>query len=430
MSADEQVTESVDHNYNELGQYMYEFIKKVCVEVGPGAPATPQEKARGEIVKNEMKTFCDKVEEEEFILAPDAFLGWFKLGCSLICVGYVLFHLSLFPIAPVWFAFGSMVIAFWLLLMLVFEFILYSEFIDFLYPRKKSSNIVGSIYSDTLKKGSNVEEPKKIIIFSGHHDSAYEFRWLYMTKFGYYIAEAILLLAVISYFAFSVIWFAGLLTGYEMVTVRNILWGMSVTVAPIGTIIGFLFLGSKKNGGDVPGAIDNLSGVAVSLTVGKILKENPNLIPKDTEIRIISFGSEEAGVRGSKAYVKKHLKELKKKETYVINHDTLYCPEISIFINDRNATVKNDKEFVGLVEQAAINADVPFMLEAFKFGGGGTDIIPFSENKIPGVCLYAMKVPEDMIKFYHQRYDNYDIVNKETLINAVKINLEAVKLLK
>jgi hypothetical protein len=418
----ENITEESAHN-------MFEFIRKICCEAGPGLAGTENERARGNIIKNEMETFCDKVVEEEFELSLNAYLGWFKLGVVLAAIGYIFFHLSLLPIAPIWFAFGSLLIAVLLFLMLYYEFILEKEFVDVIYPKGTSRNIIGSIYSDSLKQGSTISKPKKIIMLGGHYDSAYEFRWLKISKFGYYFAELVLILSVLIYLVGSTLWFFSVLLGSPLAWVRDFLWWVSITITPLSMVIGFTFLGSDKNGGAVPGALDNLSAVAVTIAIGKKLKQHPELIPKDSEIRLIAFGAEEAGVRGSRAYVKQHLQELKSSDSYFLNFETLYNPEISIFKSDRNGTLPHDQGFVKLVAEAAKKAGVPFRIEPFAFGGGGTDCIPFSENKIKSSCLFGMRIPVDMVNFYHQSYDNYDIINEDALKNAAKVGIETVRMI-
>ena len=56
-----------------------------------------------------------------------------------------------------------------------------------------------------------------------------------------------------------------------------------------------------------PGAADNLSAYALAVALCGFLLRNSSYIPVDTEIRFISFGSEEAGLRGSRRYVERHL---------------------------------------------------------------------------------------------------------------------------
>jgi Zn-dependent M28 family amino/carboxypeptidase len=66
-----------------------------------------------------------------------------------------------------------------------------------------------------------------------------------------------------------------------------------------------------KDGGTVPGAIDNLAASAAAVAMSRYLVRNSSNIPLNTEVRFVSFGSEEARLRGSRRYVEQHLHELK-----------------------------------------------------------------------------------------------------------------------
>ena len=92
----------------------------------------------------------------------------------------------------------------------------------------------------------------------------------------------------------------------------------------------------------MPGAADNLSASAVAVALCRFLVDNPSQIPEDTEIRFISFGSEEAGLRGSRRYVARHLDELKRLDARVLNYEIVAYPVISILTSlhaERGITV-------------------------------------------------------------------------------------------
>jgi len=415
-------------------EYMYEFIKKVCEDIGPGCPGSPQEKERGMFIKAEMEKICDTVEIEEYKFAPKAYTGWFKLGAILATIGFILFYLSLLPLNPLLFASFCLIISIFIFFMLLLEFILEKEFVDIFYPKATSFNVIGKILpknkasnSDSASSVNGENSKQKLLIFGGHHDSAFQFTWLRYLGFGYYLAEGVMIIGVLVYIVGSTIWFFSLLVGNPADWVKFILMIFSVTILPLAFISGVFFNGTSKNGGQVPGACDNLSAVAESLAVGKYLKEHPELIPPNTEIRLMSCGSEEAGDRGSKRYVKRHLAELKQKETYVLMYETLYNPKnLIIFSGDRNGTLHNNRDFVQLVDSARRSVNVPGKIKNFTFGGGGTDAQPFTENGIKATCIFGMAVPQDMIHFYHTFRDNPSALNKEILSNALKISLALV----
>ena len=119
----------------------------------------------------------------------------------------------------------------------------------------------------------------------------------------------------------------------------------------------------------MPGAADNLSASALSVAMCRFLVKNPSYIPADTEIRFVSFGSEEAGLRGSRRYVERHLDELKRLDARLLNFETVAHPEIDILTSDVNGTVKNSPEMVKSVVAAAERAGVPYKVKSAFLGG-------------------------------------------------------------
>jgi hypothetical protein len=402
-------------------EYAYEFIKRVCVEVGPGSPCSPQEHARAAAVKTEMAKVTGEVREEPFVCAPDAFLQWFQFASALGVVSAVCFHLGLLPYAPLFFTSLGLGIAVFIFLILIFEFILAWEFIDGIYPKKPSENIAGII------KPKSGLKPKRILIFGGHHDSALQFTYLRYFKNGYYVAEGILIIGVLVFAAGLLLRWLSLVFDWPWEWLIVALQWYTWICLPLSVFIGFTFTERDKGGGSVPGAIDNLSAVSILLMIGRVLKRHPEWVPADTEIRLLSFGCEEAGTRGSRAYVRDHKAELKAADAVFINFESIYDPEIEIFTGDRNGTIRNSPEIVDALVQAAVDEQVPIRVSPFPFAGGATDALSFREKGIRAGCLFGMRVPSQMVRFYHQPADNYDIVNPQALDNALRIALEYIR---
>ena len=78
-----------------LNNYMYEFIEKICNEVGPRESGTEQELRAGDMIEEELKKFCDEAHQEEYISSPHAFLGGIRYGALMGLVSIILFWLSL-----------------------------------------------------------------------------------------------------------------------------------------------------------------------------------------------------------------------------------------------------------------------------------------------------------------------------------------------
>jgi hypothetical protein len=315
----------------------------------------------------------------------------------------------------------SFILAISILAAFVFEFVMCREFLDFLFPKGRSVNVVGRIAPESGRT-------ERILIFSGHHDSAYEFTWASRLKIGYYLAVAVIFWGVIAISVKTGLHALGLALGGERLLNLGAIGRLNllVPIAP-SLILAFFFLGSGKNGGTVPGAADNLSGSMVAVSLGRLLKENHDFIPDDTEIRIISFGCEEAGMRGAKRYVKRHLGELKEKNAEVCNFEVVADPVVTILTSDCNGFVRNSLEVVEGLAAAARAAGVPHRVRPFPFGGAGTDACAFSEAGIKASCLLPVVYPRHLIRFYHQPADNWDVLTPEPLVNALKVSLEWVR---
>jgi len=245
--------------------------------------------------------------------------------------------------------------------------------VDPFFKKKQSVNVVG-----TLRKPGTVNV-KRLLILSGHHDSAPENTWLRFLGYGFFILSATWLIGFIPMLAMSIIQLTGMITGNaDIVRIGTMGWGMLAYPIVPSVIFGLFFNRGRKNGGTVPGAADNLSASALAVAMCRFLVMNPSYIPDDTEIRFISFGSEEAGCRGSRHYVEQHLDELKRMDARLLNFETVAHPEITILTSDANGMVKNSPEMVKGVVAAAARAGIPYkMMSAYL--GVSNDSGPFSQ---------------------------------------------------
>jgi hypothetical protein len=412
--------------------YMFGVIKKICTEVGPGIPCSPQEEQRAMILKEEMEKLVgpENVAVEKAILAPGAVFGWFRWGCLLAVLSVIFFFTRQASGFPLLFAFLAFVCILLVNVTAVFEFFLMGEFVDFLYKKRESQNVIGTI----RRKGQSANDIKRLLIVSGHHDSAIQFNWLTYLGFGYYLALAFIFISLVSLLiGTGAELFSLLLSGKSLPWAQQSMFRASVFVGPLGFISAFFFLGSQKDGGTVPGAADNLSACAVALGVGRVLARHPELIPPGTEVRMITFGAEEAGMRGALRYVEQHREELERLDARVCNLDTIIRPKIVIHTTDGNSFVKNSPEVYNGLVHAARAAGVPHAKMPFPTFGGGTDALPFSRYGIKAASLVAMAVPAQMIRWYHTPRDQYTLYEDEKeggtrgLSNALKLCVEWIR---
>ncbi len=406
------------------GEYALELVRKICAEVGPGLPGTPQERQRAELIKDELKTHlgADNVVIEEFSVAPDAFYSTYPGALSMLLAVVLNITAGHFTGISTWIAsIAAMLFAFLAPLMFILEFYFSLEVFDPLFPKKTSLNVIGSLHKPEAR------EVKRLLILSGHHDSAPQNTWLRYTGIGFYFLSAIYFIGMITLLVMCLIQLAGLVIGNEAVMAFGTIGWVLLVFPIVPAIIYVLLLNRRgKDGGLVPGAADNLSACAVVTSMCRFLVENPASIPDGTEIRFITFGSEEAGIRGSRRYVQRHLDELKRLDAQVLNYEIVAYPIISILTSDVNGTVKNSPEMVKSVVAAAERSGVPYKIGAASIGAGG-DSAPFSRVGLKALTLLSFKVPEQQFAFYHQDRDTPEVLSIEPLLNTLKLTLEWIR---
>jgi Peptidase family M28 len=405
--------------------YAFDLVKKICSEVGPGLPGSPQERNRAELIKKELESHLGtgNVASEEFTFAPGAFLSSYPI-CGLFMLCAALLNISLghiMGVSPLLTSVTALAFSIMVPLPFIFEFVLARELVDPLFRKKKSINVIGTLHSPGT---GNV---KRLLIISGHHDSAPENTWLRFFGYGFFFLLAAFFVAYVILLAMSVIQFSGVITDNAgLVRAGTTGWIMMAFPVLPAVIFALSFTRKGNGGGIVPGAADNLSASALSVAMCRFLVMNPSYIPDDTEIRFISFGGEEAGFRGSRRYVKRHLDELKRLDVRMLNIETVASPEVVILTSDVNGTVKNSAEMVRSVVTAAERAGVPFLVKPASLGTAN-DSGPFSKAGLKATTLLCFKIPEQMVAFYHQKWDNPDILTIEPLLNVLKLTFEWVR---
>ena len=174
----------------------------------------------------------------------------------------------------------------------------------------------------------------------------------------------------------------------------------------------------------VPGAGDNLSGSYFMLAVAKYLHEE-GVDVKNTEIVFLNTGSEEASLRGAKAYVKKHISELKKIPSMYIALDTFRDKDhLAVIEKDLNATCQHELKVIKLVLQAGKNINIPLKTQNTYIGS--TDATAFTQAGISATAIEAMD--PGPAREYHTRHDSWETLGSESIEDGMKIMLEVIRL--
>src|SRR4030042_6761126 len=214
-----------DEITNQDAQYALDIVKRICTEVGPGLPATPEERARAEVIKNELETHlgAGNVEVEEFTLAPGAFLGSQLISTLFMLIaGLLNISMGRFPGVSPWVTtIAALAFSILSVLLFIFEFVIGFELVDPFFKKKGSINVVGKLCKPGCR---NV---KRLLILSGHHDSALEFTWLRFTGYGFFIVTVTWMIGLITVLMMSVIQLAGVITGNtDLVRIGTLGWGL------------------------------------------------------------------------------------------------------------------------------------------------------------------------------------------------------------
>ncbi|MHA1988662.1 MAG: M28 family metallopeptidase [Promethearchaeota archaeon] len=415
----------------ENSKYMYDIIQTIIDECGPRMPCSPQEAKSAEIIKNELGKTCDEVVIEPFKCHPRAALGWIKISILAVLVSFASFFLIKLLLNSYWIlVLAGLTLGLTFLAVLVAweEFFSYKEFIDPLFKRKESQNVIGKIKPD--------DDVKKIIIFSGHHDSALQFNLLRYLKFGYIIVNLLGLGILFLWFITSLVFFiiSIFILFLDSIVIYNIffslaLWLLIIGAIPLVLLLFFVSPGERAN--KVPGAVDNLSAVAIILALGRYLKDHKDLIPKGYEIRLISFGSEEAFLRGAFRYVEAHFDELQEFDAECINMDAIQSRKYITF-SDKEPTTRtvHSKEVIDKLIRAAERVNVKSRIASLGGGNfiekiagqlsGGTDAAAFSKSKIKASSITGLSIMK-MGQFYHQETDTPEMIEKGAVVDVLKI---------
>jgi aminopeptidase YwaD len=385
--------------------YMYSFADTALADIGPRGSCSAEEAELAHRFAREIEPFCDRVEVEEMECAPGAFLGAFPYLVALYAAGLAAY----FFLPPL--ALALSFLGFATLFLEVFH---YHEFIDFAFPKRKGLNVAGVI--------SPRGEVKQRLIVSGHFDSAYEFKlWYYLKGLA------------VPYMALGVL---SVLTLIGASLARTIAWpdagwgGGAFTVlgiiclALLPLMLPFVFFHTRDL---VPGAMDDLTAVAVLAGLGRCLREarddrdgQGGFFPRRTEVVLLGLSSEEAGLRGAKRYADRHREEHRALPTRGIFLDGIY-DESFLMVNRREISTGARLD-PGLVEMARQTADAHgYPLKVGVIPLGATDASAFARAGVPCVSLGCADTSR-LTPNYHTRHDTMEYVRPESL----EVSLEMV----
>jgi hypothetical protein len=386
----------------------HEFIQRIIDNCGPRLPGSEEERKAAYMIADEFEKLTGNKTVEEFELHPLAFIGWIPIAGILLFVAAALIFVS-----P-WIT-GIMVIS--ILAFAVIQFIKYLEWFDFLFPKAKSQNVY-----------SIIEPPSGVtrytIILGGHIDSSW--CWLlplkspekmrYKIIYGFVGAFALIAISVLlileSYIG------PGLGSGTSFTWLY---WVIPFFLPGFWYIHRFLTWDKKWAS---PGAMDDLSGIAQAISLVKYYKIHPEDMPKDCRIILAGFGGEEAGLRGSRAFAKKHKDDLLAGDVWVLNIDGVSdVDHFNLMKGEVMLNVNYNKDFVNIVTTSMkeFGLEKPF----WKLDVGASDAVTFTRYKKRAYTFCAQdNTPRSN---YHTKFDTWENLNPDALRKMMILLLRVIE---
>ena len=383
----------------ESVSYMVEEITHICRKIGRRSPGSAGEQAAAEYFAGvlEKKCGCADVKTESFEVHPDSFYGYFYFSafCDILC-GVLFFSEPFLSIL-----FGLMGV-----LLFIYHFVLYRKPLDPLFPKKQGTNVTA------VRPCSG--EVKQRIFLNGHTDAAWEFPINH--RFGGIAFEIPGIAATIGVFCYMILSFLSLC-------------GVDVYTAGLRCLVFipfFLLLTITYNPlRVVDGANDNLTGCLMGMTLLKEMEEQ-GIRLESTEIGVILTGSEEAGLRGAKAWCEAHKEDYRDVPTCVISFDSIYNPDwLMVNRRDLNNTVDSDEDLCDYFLLAAEDAGVPCRDGKVPLFGGATDSAAFTQGGFRSIGITGLS--HRLERFYHTRLDTPENLSPGALENCYRATAEFIR---
>ena len=396
---------------NEAASYMVGEITHIIKTFEKRSPGSRGEEQACEYMAKVLKEDCgcDRADVESFKEHPGAFYGWLFFTLTFVLAAVALFFFL--PLASIILIVVGLGIA-------LLEFGTYKKVVDPFFKEKTGHNVTA------IKKCTG--ETKRRVIFNGHPDAAWEWPVNYKLGGVGFEGHAIICgVGALYYLVLSILSVAKNGVAFGQINTADplakaALWGLIF----VPFIIGLYFMVNYRR--VVDGANDNLSGCYMGISVLKFLKDE-GIELENTELGVVLTGSEEAGLRGAKAWCEAHKGEFDDVPTFIFSYDTIHDPKfLMVNYRDLNATVAADKDVSDLFMEAAAEIGVPCKKGMVPPLGGATDSAAFAQAgfRATGVTGLNHKLED----YYHTRRDTYDNMDEEGLAGCFAASVKALEM--
>ncbi len=392
----------------DAAKYMVKEITYICKNIEKRSPGSLGEKKACEYMAEVLKKDCgcERADVESFKENPGSFYGWLFFTLTFVLAAIVLYFFA--PVASIILIVAGLVLV-------VLQFGLYIKAIDKFFPEKTGHNVTA------IKKCKG--ETKRRIIFNGHPDAAWE--WPVNHALG-----------GVGFEAHAIIGFAGAFY-YLILAIIQLAQNGSVGAdisTPLGKaglvglifvpfLAGLYFMVNYRR--VVDGANDNLSGCYMGIALLKALKDE-GIEFENTELGVVLTGSEEAGLRGAKAWCEAHKGEFDDVPTFIFSFDTIHDPKyLMVNYRDLNGTVKADTDASDLFMEAADELGIQCKKGMVPPLGGATDSAAFAQGGFRAAGITGLN--HKLESYYHTRRDSYDNMNLDGLADCFAATVKVLE---
>ena len=388
------------HSREAVG-FMRDEITYICRNMEKRPPGSAGERKAAEYMAGvlEHQCGCGKPVIESFREHPTSFYNY----CRLSAIFDVLSGLGFFVHPAL-----SLICGCIAMLLFIFYFVLYRPIIDWMFPECEGTNVTA------VRPCSG--EVRRRIFLNGHIDAAWEFTLNH--HFGGVVFEIPNAMALIGV-TFNIVISVCALCGSGAWTQTAARWGL--VFLPFFIAIWFTYDPKVV----VDGANDNLTGCYMGIALLQQMQQH-GINLEHTEVGVILTGSEEAGLRGAKAWAAAHRSDYRDVPTFVACFDTIHDPRfLAVNERDLNSTVKADPVLSALFIQAAEDVNVPCRRGRVPLFGGSTDSAAFTQGGFRSVGITGLN--HKLEDYYHTRKDSWDNLNEEGLDNCYRATVRMLE---
>ncbi len=388
---------------DRAADYVLQAARQVVDSFGPRPPGSDGEEQAQRFLRDELEPVTDgPVRFEAFPVAQKAFFATPRITGALLFGAIVGWWIS-----P-WLALQISAVA---IVILYCELGLYWQLIDPLFPKRTSHNVLG-----TQRPSGKV---LRRLVLNAHADAAYEWRWHYRFPrvFPFLVWYAFASGAIVFCAGAAVV--ALECCGAGSPELRTVV-GLSQLAFVPGIFIAIWFTSFRQVS---PGANDDLSGALIITGLAKYLRAS-GLQLENTELIYLITGSEEAGLRGAKAFTRRLKDDWQDVPTAVVTLDTIRdLNHLRVYTRDRNGSVRHDPAVCQWLHDAGRRCGLEMGYASVYLGS--TDATVFTLAGIPAAALCAMDPrPAD---YYHNRRDCPDNMDRECIRKTIEVVLEGIR---